>query len=212
MRTYPKNITELEKKHDLSFPINKQKLDRIYSDIILRHDIAFLLLKSRILNALKEQSSFKDEVFLDSFLDKKFNSGDRLKIYNSIKDKMPLPVKEDKNMFLYFSILLAGFLLPWIVYFIIYSKEDFFMLFSLANSKLFILLFLIGVSILASFDYFFGHFFKKEKPSINTNVLTIRAFITHTIGKNKKDIREKFEVIFKDDLKNLEENHNKIQG
>ena len=203
MRTYPKNIIELEKKHDLSFPVNQQKLDRIYSDLILRHDITFLLLKSRILNTLKEQSSFKDEVFLDSFLDKKFNSSDRLKIYNLIKGKMSLPVKEDKNMFLYFSILLAGFLLPWIVYFIIYSKEDFFMLFSLANSKLFIFLFLIGVSILANFDYFFGHYFKKEKPSVNTNVLTIRAFITNTIGKNKKDIREKFEVIFKDDLEYL---------
>ncbi len=199
MRTYPENSKELEKKHGFSFPIDKQKLEIIHDNLILRHDLAFLFLKSRTLNSLSQQNKFKNEVFLDSFLDKRFDSNDRLKIYNTIKDKIPLPVKEDEKLFLYYLLLLIGFLFPWLIYLIVTSLKDFFMLFSLTNPKLFVFLFLAGTLITASIDYFFGDFFKK-KPSVDTGALTIRDFICNIISKNRKDIKENFELIFKNDI------------
>ncbi|WP_196887518.1 hypothetical protein [Aureivirga sp. CE67] len=102
MRTYPENIEELEKKHDFSFPINPQKLETIQSNLILRHDIAFLFLKLRIVNSLQEKNIFKNEANLDSFLDKKFDTSDRLKIYNAIKNNIVLSFKkEEKSLFHY---------------------------------------------------------------------------------------------------------------
>lgn len=203
MRTYPENIKGLEKKHSFSFPINKQKLDSIHSNIILRHDIAFLFLKSRILNSLKEQNKFEDEVSLDSFLDKEIGKIDRIIIYNTIKDQIPLPIKEPVKSVLYSSLLFGVFLLPWIIYVIVVSKEEILMLFSFAYPKLFMFLFLIVVFTLVGFDYLFGHLFKNEKPSIDTSALTIRGFICNLIRDNRKDIKEKFETIFKNDLENL---------
>ncbi|KAB1154250.1 hypothetical protein F7018_14870 [Tenacibaculum aiptasiae] len=203
MRTYPENIKELEKKHNFVFPISKQKLESIRNNIILRHDLAFLFLKSRILNSLKERDDFKKEASLDSFLDKRIANKDRFKIYNTIKSQIPLPLKENDKLFLYSLLILGAFLLPWLVYAIIVSKEEILMLFSLAYPKLFVALFLIGILIVAGFDHAFGHFFKKEKPSIDTNVLTIREFICNLIGDNRQDIKEKFEIIFKNDLENL---------
>ena len=203
MRTYPKSIKELEKKHSFSFPVDKEKLESIRNNIILRHDIAFLFLKSRILNSLKKQKDFENEISLDSFLDKKIENIDRIKIYNIIKNQIPLPVKEDEKLILYYSLLLGVFLLPWFIYIITVSKEEMLMLVSFTSPKLFVLLFLIGVLAVAGFDYVLGHFFKKESPTINTGALTIRDFICNLIGNNRKDIKEKFEIIFKSDLENL---------
>lgn len=211
MRTYPKNINDLEKKHGFSFPISKQDLESIHDDIILRHDLAFLFLKSRILNSLKNHNKFKNKISLDSFLDKKIDNQDRLKIYNTIKNNLPLPIKEDENLFLYYSILLTGFILPWITYLIIFSKEETLKLFSFTHPKPFAFLFLIGVFIVTILDHFFGRFLKKEKIPIDTSAVTIRGFICNTISQNRKDIKEKFEIIFKNDLEELKnkKQHNK---
>ncbi|CAL2075529.1 conserved protein of unknown function [Tenacibaculum sp. 190524A02b] len=203
MRTYPENSKELEKKHNFSFPVSEQKLESIRSNIILRHDIAFLFLKSRILNSLKKQGLFENELLLDSFLDKKINTNDRLRIYNTIKNQLPLPVKEHEKLALYYLLLLGCFLFPWITYLVIASKEEIYMLFSFAYPKLFVVLFLIGVLIVTGFDYLFGHYLKNEKPPIDTSTLTVREFICNLIGKNRADIKDKFEIIFKDDLENL---------
>lgn len=205
MRTYPENIKELEKKRNFVFPISKQKLESIRSNIILRHDLAFLFLKSRILNSLKERNDFKNEASLDSFLDKRIANKDRIKIYNTIKSQIPLPLKKDNKLFLYSLLLLGAFLLPWLVYAIIVSKEEILMLFSLAYPKLFMALFLLGTLIVVGFDHILGHFFKNEKPSINTRALTIRDFICSLIGDNRQDIKEKFEIIFKSDIANLKQ-------
>lgn len=101
MRTYPENIEELEKKHSFSFPLDNKKLELIHNDVILRHDIAYVFLKSRILNSLKMQNLFENELFNESFLDKKFNQTDRLKIYNAIKNQLPMPVSERVKLSLY---------------------------------------------------------------------------------------------------------------
>lgn len=101
MRTYPENTEELKNKHNFSFPINKEKLELIHNNIILRHDIAFLFLKYSILNSLKKQNLFANELSSNPFLDKKFNTTDRLKIYNAIKKQLPQPVTEGKKLHLY---------------------------------------------------------------------------------------------------------------
>jgi len=101
MRTYPKNTEELEKKHSFCFPIDNKKLELIYNNVILRHDIAYVLLKSRILNSLKMHNLFENELFSELFLDKKFNQTDRLKIYKAIKNQLPMPVSERKKLSLY---------------------------------------------------------------------------------------------------------------
>lgn len=127
MRTYPENIIELEQKHNFSFPIDQAKLERIQIDIILRHDLVYVFLKYRILNAIKKQHIYEDEVFTNSFMDREFNQGDRIKIYKAFKNQLPL--------------------LFW-----------------------------------------------------DTGVLTIRTFICKIIGRNRNDIKAKFEVVFKDDI------------
>jgi hypothetical protein len=101
MRTYPENTEDLKNKHNFSFPIDKQKLELIHNNIILRHDIAFVFLKHRILNSLKTQSLFENELSSDLFLDKKFNTTDRLKIYNAIKSQLPQPERAPKKLRLY---------------------------------------------------------------------------------------------------------------
>lgn len=98
MRTYPENTKELEKKHSFSFPLDKKKLELIQNNVILRNDIAYVFLKSRILNSLKMQNLFENELFSESFLDKKFNQTDRLKIYKAIKNQLPVPVSERKRL------------------------------------------------------------------------------------------------------------------
>lgn len=101
MRTYPENTEELEKKHSFSFPLDNKKLELIHNNVILRNDIAYVFLKSRILNSLKMQNLFENELFSESFLDKKFNQTDRLKIYKAIKNQLPMPVSERKKLSLY---------------------------------------------------------------------------------------------------------------
>ncbi|WP_299677118.1 hypothetical protein [uncultured Tenacibaculum sp.] len=101
MRTYPKNTEELEKKHNFSFPLDNKKLELIHSNIILRNDIAYLFFKSRILNSLQTQNLFKNELSSESFLNKKFNQTDRLKIYKAIKKQLPLEVGDRKKLSLY---------------------------------------------------------------------------------------------------------------
>ncbi|MGG8495790.1 hypothetical protein ACQY1Q_05200 [Tenacibaculum sp. TC6] len=98
MRTYPKNTKELEKKHSFSFPLDKTKLELIQNNVILRNDIAYVFLKSRILNSLKTHNLFESELFSESFLDKKFNQTDRLKIYNVIKNQLPMLVSERNKL------------------------------------------------------------------------------------------------------------------
>ncbi len=203
MRTYPENIEELEKKHSFSLPITQQKIESIRSNIILRHDIAYLILKSRILTSLKGLDEFENQVALDSFLDKKVDSKDRLKIYNRIKNQIPLPMKESKNLTLYFLFLSVAFLLPWIIYLIFTTKEGINIVSSFTNLKTFLSLFLIGVLLVATFDAIFGRFFKSNKPPVDTRALTIRKFICDLIGQNKNDIKEQFEIIFKEDLEKL---------
>ena len=101
MRTYPENTEELKNKHNFSFPIDKEKLEFIHNNIILRHDIAFVFLKYRILNSLKKQNLFENGLYSESFLDKKFNQTDRLKVYKAIKNQLPQPVSESKKFSLY---------------------------------------------------------------------------------------------------------------
>jgi len=101
MRTYPKNTEELEKKHNFSFPIDDKKLEFIRNNVILRNDIAYVFFKSRILNSLKMKNLFENELSSESFLDKKFNQADRLKIYKAIKNQFPLPVSERKKLSMY---------------------------------------------------------------------------------------------------------------
>lgn len=101
MRTYSENIAEIENKHDFRFPIDKEDLELIHNNIILRHDIAFVFLKYRILNSLKKQNLFENELSSDPFLDKKFNTTDRLKIYNAIKNQLPKPLRESNKSPLY---------------------------------------------------------------------------------------------------------------
>ncbi|TCI85542.1 hypothetical protein [Tenacibaculum sp. M341] len=204
MRTYPKDIKKLEEKHSFNFPINQQKLERIQSDVILRHDITFLFLKSRILNTLREKEEFKNRVTHESFLDKKIGSTDRLKIYNAIKNKVHLSVhKKGSRSSLYPYLILVAFLIPWICYLIFFSKEEITALFSFANPKLFALLFFIGVSIVTIFDYKFGYLFKNPTPYIDTRVKTIREFICSLIRQNRNDIKSKFEIIFNNDLEKV---------
>ncbi|MGH1388418.1 hypothetical protein [Kordia sp.] len=101
MRTYPENIEELEKKHNFSFPLDNKKLELIHNNVILRNDIAYVFFKSRILNLLKMQNLFENELSSESFLDKEFNQTDRLKIYKAIKNQLPMPVSERKKLGLY---------------------------------------------------------------------------------------------------------------
>ena len=101
MRTYPENIEELEKKHSFSFPIDDKKLELIFENIILRHDIAYIFFKSRILNLLKQQNLFENEIYSASFLNRKFNQTDRLKIYKAVKNQLPMLVRERKNWSLF---------------------------------------------------------------------------------------------------------------
>ncbi|WP_348722511.1 hypothetical protein [Tenacibaculum sp. 190524A05c] len=98
MRTYPKNTKELEKKHCFSFPIDKTKLELIQNNVILRNDIAYVFLKSRILNSLEIHNLFENELFSESFLDQKFNQTDRLKIYNAIKNQFPMLVNKKTKL------------------------------------------------------------------------------------------------------------------
>jgi len=107
MRTYPENTEALKTKHNFSFPIDKVKLELIESNIILRHDIAFLLLKNRILNSLKKEKLFVNKLSSESFLDKKFNQSDRLKIYKAIKNQLPQPVNKSAKSSLYSLFHLA---------------------------------------------------------------------------------------------------------
>ncbi len=101
MRTYPENIKELEKKHSFSFPLDNKKLELIHNNVILRNDIAYVFFKSRILNSLKMQNLFENELSSESFLEEKFNQTDRLKIYKAIKNQLPLPISEKKKLSLY---------------------------------------------------------------------------------------------------------------
>lgn len=101
MRTYPKNIAEISEKHSFYFPIDNDKLKVIYDHTILRHDIAYVFLKSRILNSLKIHNLFENELFSDPFLDKEFNQADRLKIYRALKNEHPLLVIERNKLSLY---------------------------------------------------------------------------------------------------------------
>jgi len=101
MRTYPKNTAELAKKHSFYFPIDNDKLKIIYNNTILRHDIAYIFLKSKILNSLKTYNLFENELFSESFLDKEFNQADRLKIYKAIKNLHPLLVIERNKLSLF---------------------------------------------------------------------------------------------------------------
>lgn len=101
MKTYPENTEELEKKHSFSFPLDNKKLELIHNNVILRNDIAFVFFKSRILNSLKMQNLFENELSNESFLDKKFNQTDRLKIYKAIKNQLPQPASESKKLSLY---------------------------------------------------------------------------------------------------------------
>lgn len=203
MRTYPENIKELEKKHSFSFPIDSIKLESIRHNIILRHDIAFLFFKSRILNSLKKQNLFKNELSNDSFLDKKFNTTDRLKIYNAIKKQLAQPIRNNKELLLYSLFHLGVFLLPWIIYIIITYTEETFKLFSFTNSKSFVFLFIIGILLVIGFNYIFGGFFKNDKSQIDIRVLTIRELICDLIKQNRIDIKENFEFFFKNELENL---------
>ncbi|RBW61423.1 hypothetical protein DS884_03695 [Tenacibaculum sp. E3R01] len=98
MRTYPRNTKELEIKHSFSFPVDKTKLELIQNNVILRNDIAYVFLKSRILNSLKMHNLFENELFSESFLDKKFNQTDRLKIYNAIKNQLLIPVSKRNKL------------------------------------------------------------------------------------------------------------------
>ncbi len=203
MRTYPKDIKKLEEKHNFSFPLNQQKLERIQSDVILRHDIAYLFLKSRILNVLKEKEDFKNKVNHESFLDKKIGSTDRLKIYNIIKNKIHLSVHKSPLSSLYPYFILVAFLIPWICYLIFFSKEEMITLFSFTDPKFFALLFLIGVSIVTVFDYKLGYLFKNPTPYIDTRAKTIREFICSLIRQNRNDIKSKFEIIFNNELEKV---------
>ncbi|WP_417799747.1 hypothetical protein [Tenacibaculum sp.] len=98
MRTYPNNTKELEKKHSFSFPLDKTKLKLIQNNVILRNDIAYIFLKFRILNSLKMHNLFENELFNESFLEKKFNQTDRLKIYSAIKNQLPTLVTERNKL------------------------------------------------------------------------------------------------------------------
>ncbi|WP_452601975.1 hypothetical protein [Pontimicrobium sp. MEBiC06410] len=102
MRTYPENTEELEKKHSFSLPLDNKKLELIHNNIILRNDIAYVFFKYRILNSLKRQNLFENELSSESFLDKKFNQTDRLKIYKAIKNQLPMPVSKRKKLSLHF--------------------------------------------------------------------------------------------------------------
>ncbi|WP_431164854.1 hypothetical protein [Tenacibaculum halocynthiae] len=44
------------------------------------------------------QNLFENELFSESFLYKKFNQTDRLKIYKAIKNQLPMPVSERKKL------------------------------------------------------------------------------------------------------------------
>lgn len=101
MRTYPENTEELEKKHSFSFPLDNKKLELIHNNVILRNDIAYVFFKYRILNSLKRQNLFENELSSESFLDKKFNQTDRLKIYKAIKNQLPMPVSKRKKLSLH---------------------------------------------------------------------------------------------------------------
>jgi hypothetical protein len=101
MRIYPENLDELEKKHSFSFPLDNKMLELIHKNVILRNDIAFIFFKSRIIDSLKMQNLFEKELFSESFLEKKFNQTDRLKIYKAIKNQLPQPVSESKKLSLY---------------------------------------------------------------------------------------------------------------
>ncbi|GGG32083.1 hypothetical protein GCM10011344_36250 [Dokdonia pacifica] len=47
------------------------------------------------------QNLFENELSSESFLDKKINQTDRLKIYKTIKNQFPVPVNERKKLSLY---------------------------------------------------------------------------------------------------------------
>lgn len=200
MRTYPENIKELEQKHKFSLPIDKQKLETIHNDIILRHDIAFLFLKSRILNSLKEEIKSSRDISLDSVLDKKIGNRDRKRIYNAISDKIPFPMGSLEKTGKYYWVLLGIFILPWIIYLIVVSKDDMLMLFLFAYPQYFAILVSLATLLVVGFDYLFGRFFKNDKLPIEFRELTIRDIISKIINNNRKEIKEKFESVFKDDL------------
>jgi len=200
MRTYPKNIKELEEKHNFSLPINEQKLETIRNDIILRHDFAFLFLKSRILNSLKEENKIKDDISLDSFLEKKIGNKDRIRIYNAIRDKIPFPMDSLEKSGKYYLLLLGVFILPWIIYLIVVSKDNMLMLFSFAYPQYFAILVSLATLLVVGFDYLFGRFFKNDKLPIEFRELTIRDTISKIINNNRKEIKERFKIVFKNDI------------
>lgn len=197
MRTYPEHIKDLENKHHITFTNSDQVFENLQKNIILRHDLAYLFLKTRIFYALEEDKVFVNEIDYDSVLDKKLNTTERLKVYNSIKNRLPLPLQEKKNSISYYLLLLFVFLLSLIIYFIINASI------SIINPKHIIVFFLTSVLLVTGFYYFFGRYFKPETPYLNVNVLSIRAFIHNLIGQNRKDIKDHFEVIFKIEIEQL---------
>ena len=203
MRTFPENIEEFKQKHSFSFPIDSEKLALIQNNIILRNDIAFLLLKSRILNSLKKQNLFENELSSESFLDKKFNNTERLKIYNAIKNHLPQPVRENKKLLLHSLFQLIVFLLPWIIYIITTSKEDTLKLFSFTYPKFFVLLYVIGILLVRGFNKVFGNYFNTKKTIVDIRALTIRDLIFALKKQNRLVIKENFDTFFKNELENL---------
>ena len=203
MRTFPKNIEELNDKHSFSFPIDSEKLALIQNNIILRNDIAFLLLKSRILNSLKKQNLFENELSNESFLDKKFNNTDRLKIYKAIKNHLPKPVRERKKLLLHSLFQLIVFLLPWIIYAITTSKEDTLKLFSFTYPKYFVFLYVIGILLVRGFNKVFVNYFYTKETIVDIRVLTIRDLIFALKKQNRLVIKENFDTFFKNELENL---------
>lgn len=191
MRTYPEHIKELENKHNITFTNSDRVFENLQKNIILRHDLAYLFLKTRIFNALEEDKVFVNEIDYDSVLDKKLNTAERLKVYYSIKNRLPLLIRQKKNLVPYYLLLLVVFLLTWIIYFIINASI------SIINPKHIIVFFFTSVLFVTGFYYFFGRYFKPETSSLNVNILTIRAFIHKLIGQNRKDIKNHFEEIFK---------------
>ncbi|MFC0878998.1 hypothetical protein ACE01N_20555 [Saccharicrinis sp. FJH2] len=203
MRTYPENIEQLEKKHNIRFPVSEKVLVLISENIILRHDLAFLFLKNRILELLKERNI--TNISLDSPFEILIGNRNQKRNFNALKEVIPFSLGQLERSIIFSLLLFIIFIFPLIV-FIMYASEDKTMFaFSFAYPGYLAILLSISSLLVWGLSFVLGRFFKNNKLPIDYRDLTINEFISKIISKNRQNIKDEFIKIFKTDIETLNE-------
>ncbi len=198
MREYPRDINELENKYGILLSDRECFFEEVNSNIIFRHDLAYVFLKERLFKtSLNQLINEKDGLYKQKIdiIEKKKN---RKVIWNEIRDIIPFYIGELEKSIKYFFLLLIIFLLPWVCALALYDNTIF--VFVIIHP--FVLGLLISISSLLVFgvDILIGGFFKKHQIPSEFRGLLIHDFIGKLINNNRDLIKKEFDKIFESDL------------